>query len=299
MREVNQQRKVDRKNPIKINAFESQNLNYPFHYHSNQYEMTLVLGGRGIRVVGDNVSEFDENDLVLVGKGIPHTWISTQSGDQSSKSNFQVIAVHFNTYIFGDELLNRSEFIHIRNLLTLSDKGLSFGKDITRNILEKFFQFTLEPDFNTYINIMEILNGLAESGDYKTLCSDNYSYKGRPDESNKFEAIFNYIQSNYLSKIKITDVATLAGMNDSAFSHYFKKRTSYSFTDFINLLRLNHAAKQIVYQHKNIADICFDSGFNNLSNFNRMFKKWKGDTPLQYRKKQVHIEVQENRSEGI
>jgi AraC-like DNA-binding protein len=168
---------------------------------------------------------------------------------------------------------------------------LSFGKDITGNILEKFYQFTLEPDFNTYINIMEILNSLAIYGDYNTLCSDNYSYKGRPAESDKFEAVFNYIQTNYLNRIKITDVASMAGMNDSAFSHYFKKRTSYSFTDFINLLRLNHAAKQIIYQHKNIADICFDSGFNNLSNFNRMFKKWKGDTPLQYRKKQAHIAV--------
>ena len=291
MREVNQQRKVDRRNPIKINAFESQNLNYPFHYHSNQYEIALVLGGRGIRIVGDNVSEFEENELVIVGKGIPHSWISAHSNDQSTYSNIQVIVVHFNNHIFGDELLNRSEFNHIKNLLSLSDKGLSFGKDITRYILDKFFQFTLEPDFKTYINIMEILNILAISGDYETLCSDKYSFRGRPDESNKFEAVFNYIQTNYLNKIKISDVASIAEMNDSAFSHYFKKRTSYSFTDFINLLRLNHAAKQIIYQHRNIADICFDSGFNNLSNFNRMFKKWKGDTPLQYRKKQAQIEV--------
>jgi AraC-like DNA-binding protein len=253
--------------------------------------MTLVLGGRGIRVVGDNVSEFDENDLILAGKGIPHTWISTESGDLSTKSNIQVIVIHFNDHIFGDELLNRNEFKRIRNLLDRSDKGLSFGSHITKNILERFYQFTLEPDFSTYINIMEILNSLAESGDYKTLCSDTYSYKGRRDETNKFETIFNYIQSNYLNKIKITDVASLAGMNDSAFSHYFKKRTGYSFTDFINLLRLNHAAKQIINQHKNIAEICFDSGFNNLSNFNRMFKKWKGDTPLQYRKKKAHTEA--------
>jgi AraC-like DNA-binding protein len=291
MREVNQQRKVDRKNPIKINAFETKNLNYPFHYHSNQYEITLVLGGRGIRLVGDNVSEFNEIDLVLVGKGIPHSWINAQSDEQITPSNMQVIVVHFNNYIFGDELLNRSEFSHIKNLLSLSDKGVSFGTDITQKISEKFFQFTLEPDFSTYINIMDILNDLAKSGDYKTLCNDNYSYRGRIDESGKFETVFNYIQSNYLNKIKITDVASLAGMNDSAFSHYFKKRTSYSFTDFINLLRLNHAAKQIIFEQKNIAEICFDSGFNNLSNFNRMFKKWKGDTPLQYRKKQSHVEV--------
>jgi len=291
MREINQQRKLDRRNPVKINAFESHNLNYPFHYHSNHYEISLVLGGRGIRVIGDNVSEFGENDLVIIGPGIPHCWISTQSNNRNTQTSLQVIVVHFNRHIFGEELLNRTEFSHIKNIFSLSNKGLSFGKDIPQSILEKFFQLTLEPDFDTYINMMEILHKLAISRDYETLCSDNYSFKGRPEESGKFEAVFNYIQSNYLNKIKITDVAILAGMNDSAFSHYFKKRTLYSFTDFINLLRLNHAVKQIISRDKNIADICFDSGFNNLSNFNRMFKKWKGDTPLQYRKKQAHLEI--------
>ena len=89
MRESNQQRKVDRSNPIKINAFETRSLNHPVHYHSYQFEMALVLGGRGIRVVGDNISEFGEIDLVLVGEGIPHAWISTESEDQSSQSNIQ------------------------------------------------------------------------------------------------------------------------------------------------------------------------------------------------------------------
>ncbi len=291
MREINQQRKLDRRNPIKINAFESHNLNYPFHYHSNSIEISLVLGGRGIRVIGDNVSEFEENDLVIIGPGIPHCWISAQPNNQNLPGSIQVIVVHFNKHLIGEEMLNRTEFRHIRNLLSLSSKGLSFGKDIPQSILDKFFQFTLEADFDTYINMMEILHKLAISGEYITLCSDNYTFKGRPEESGKFEAVFNYIQSNYLNKIRITDVANLARMNGSAFSHYFKKRTGYSFTDFINQLRLNHAAKQIISRDKNIADICFDSGFNNLSNFNRMFKKWKGDTPLQYRKKQAHFEI--------
>ena len=291
MREINKQRKVDRRNPIKISAFESQNLNYPFHYHSNHYEVSLVLGGRGIRIIGDNVQEFNENDLVIIGPGIPHCWISAQPDNQNSKSKMQVIVVHFNKHIFGEELLSRTEFSHIRDILSLSEKGLSFGNKIPQSISEKFFQFTLEADFDTYINMMKILHEIAISGEYDTLCSDAYLYRGRPEGSGKFEAVFNYIQSNYLNKIKIAEVATLAGMNDSAFSHYFKKRTSYSFTDFINLLRLNHAAKQIISEQKNIADICFDSGFNNLSNFNRMFKKWKGDTPLQYRKKQAHLEI--------
>jgi AraC-like DNA-binding protein len=289
MREVNKLQKIDKLHPVKINAFETHQLNYPLHYHSAEYELTLVLGGQGLRIAGDSIMEFKAYDLVLIGPGIPHCWINEDDDDiDSSSKSIQVITVHFNRHILGDELLNRSEFNHISNLFSLSEKGLVFGKHTTSRVLEKFLQFKLEPDFDTFLNILNIFNQLATVGDYNPLCSNKYNYRGKHEEMHKFESVFHHIQSNFLQKIKITDVAALAYMNDSAFSHYFKKRTRYSFTDFVNLLRLNHAARQIITQQKNIAEICFDSGFNNLSNFNRMFKKWKGETPLQYRKKRIN-----------
>ena len=288
MREVNQHQKIDLLNPVKIDAFETKRLNYPLHYHSSEYELTLVLGGKGIRIVGDDISEFKSHDLVLTGPGIPHCWISENNYYHSTVSRtIQVIVIHFNYHILGDELLKRVEFKPIRDLFESSEKGVLFGDHTIEKVIDKVLQLKLEPDFDTFLNILDTFNLLASSDDYKTLCSDKYLFKGRYEEMPKFKAVFQHIQSNYLNKIKITEVAGLVNMNDSAFSHYFKKRTRYSFTDFINLLRLNHAAEQITSQTKNIAEICYASGFNNLSNFNRMFKKWKGETPLQYRKKQI------------
>ena len=288
MREINQQQKIDLLNPIKINAFEAQQLNHPLHYHSSEYELKLVIGGKGIRIVGDSVSEFGKLDLVLTGPGLPHCWISEDAdinGEQNSK--IQVIVIYFNHHILGDELLNRVEFSPIRELFRISAKGLAFGGETLKQVVDKFLQFKLEPDFDTFLNILYIFNQLAISSECKILCSDKYVFKGKYEEIKKFESVFSHIQTHYLEKIKISEVADLINMNDSAFSHYFKKRTSYSFTDFVNLLRLHHAASQITRPKKTIAEICYDSGFNNLSNFNRMFKKWKGDTPLQFRKKQL------------
>jgi len=290
---MNQHQKVDFLNPIKINAFEALQLNQPFHYHPLEYELTIVLGGRGIRFVGDNISQFGCHDLALIGPGIPHSWINENPNNSSSEQRVRVIVIHFIRHFLSEELLSRSTFAHINNLFKLSEQGLIFGEETSKKVADKLLQLTLEPDFDTFLNILDIFNQLAESEDYKTLCSESYVYKGKSDEINKFEIVFDHIQSNFLNRIKISEVASLADMNDSAFSHYFKKRTQYSFTDFINVLRLNYAAQQIIARQKNIAEICFDSGFNNLSNFNRMFKKWKNVTPLQYRKKQMNTQDSE------
>jgi len=290
MRETNQKRRVDRQNPLKINAFESHSLDYPFHYHPDHFELTIVRGGKGLRIVGDNAEEFQETDIVLVGPGLPHCWISDRT-ETDNKYNFQVIVVHFNRHIFGNELLARDEFKHIGDMMDLAARGIAMAEVIPEEMTNLFYQFTLEPDAESYIGMMRILNLMARSGNYKTLGSTSYSFKGRSEELIRFESVFNYVQTNYLSRIKISEVASLAGMNDSAFSHYFKKRTRYSFTDFINLLRLDHAARLIQENNRNIADICYASGFNNLSNFNRMFKKWKGLTPLKYRKIRLMVEA--------
>jgi len=285
MRTPYQNKNVDPINPVNINAFETFCLNDPFHYHPIEFELTLVLGGQGVRFVGDNIGQFGNCDLVLTGPGVPHSWMYNNVDNNGSGHNVQVITMHFNRHIIGEELLNRNEFSHIKNLLALSSRGLSFNEVTSKVVARKILQLKLELDFDAFLNILDIFNDLGKANDFQLLCSDNYAFKGKIEEANKFETVFNHIQSNFLSKIKISEVASIISMNDSAFSHYFKKRTQNSFTDFINEMRLNHAAQLILTQQKNIAEICFESGFNNLSNFNRMFKKWSGITPLQFRKK--------------
>jgi AraC-like DNA-binding protein len=276
---------IDSANPICIKAFETHYLNDPLHFHPDEFELTLVLGGSGIRFVGSNISQFGNCDLVLTAPGLPHSWMFNYTNQNGTGHSIQIITIQFNRHIVGEQLLQRKEFKDINNLLSRAEYGILFNAQISKFISQKILQLKLEFDFDTFLSILDILNKLANTDDYQELCRNDFDFRGKFEEADKFESVFNHIQSNFLSKIKISEVASIIGLNDSAFSHYFKKRTHYSFTDFINELRLNHATQLMLSQNKNIADICFESGFNNLSNFNRMFKKWKGITPLQYRKK--------------
>lgn len=284
MKELTKHPGLNKTNPVKIHVFETVKLKYPFHYHPEEYELTLTLGSKGIRVVGDTISNFGDSDLTLIGPGVPHCWINDFPNDSGIPETIQVIVIHFNEHLIGKELIGRPEFHNINQLLKASTRGLAFPSNINDQVTSKILNLKLEPDFNTFINLLEIFNLLGESEQYKLLSSEQYQYKGRPKEQINFEKVFDYIQNNYTKKIKISKVASIINMNDSAFSHYFRKRTSNSFTGFVNELRLNNALNQLVYSSRSISDICFESGFNNLSNFNRIFKKWKGTTPLQWKK---------------
>jgi len=289
MKELAKHPGLSKTNPVNIHVFETVKLKYPFHYHPNEYELTLTLGSRGIRMVGDNITYFNDSDLTLIGPGVPHCWINNFPDDSNFPETIRVIVIHFNKYLIGKELIDRPEFYNIKQLLKASERGLAFPSTINDHVSSKILNLKLELDFNTFINLLEIFNLLGESKQYEILSSSQYQYKGKHKEQINFEKVFEYIQNNYTEKIKISKVASLINMHDSAFSHYFKKRTSKSFTDFVNEMRLNYALNQLLFSSRSIAEICFDSGFNNLSNFNRIFKKWKGTTPLQWKKKYLKI----------
>jgi AraC-like DNA-binding protein len=276
---------VDQINPIKISVFETAKLNYPFHYHASEYELTLTLGSNGLRMVGDHMDEFGKIDLVIIGPGIPHCWLNNFVYSGSHNENIKVVVIHFNEHVFSKEMLDRKELAHIRNLLSKSKRGIKFQGRIREEIKEEILSLKIDPDFSTWIALYSIFDKLGHSVEFNYLSSTNYTFEGKEEEKANFEKVHDFILHHFREKIKIGEVASMIGMNESAFSHYFKKRTSLSFTDYINELRLNYAANRISLSRGNIADIAFESGFHNLSNFNRLFKKWKDVTPNQWRRR--------------
>ncbi len=276
---------INRENPIKISVFESSKLKYPFHFHANEYELTLTIGSSGLRLAGDHIDVFQNTDLALIGPGLPHCWLNNFVESKKDESdNIKVVVIHFNENLFSEELLNRRELDQIRSLLLLSGRGIIFHGKIREEIKQEILKLKIDPDFSTWISIYSIFDKLSQADEYTCLTSHKYIFKGKRDEIKNFEQVHDFIINNFRTKIKIVDVSSLVEMNESAFSHYFKKRTRKSFTDFINELRLNYAAIMLTTTNSYVAEIAFDSGFNNLSNFNRIFRKWKGFTPHQWRK---------------
>jgi AraC-like DNA-binding protein len=276
---------IDRLNPMAISVFESDKLKFPYHYHASEYELTLTLGGSGLRLTGDHIEVFRQTDLALIGPGIPHCWLNNFTDQKVKNEDIKVVVIHFNEHIFSREMLERKELEPIRNLLTGAKRGIVFYGKTRDEIKNQILKLKIDPDFNTWISLYFIFDRLSQSDEFNYLSSPDYPYSGKEEEREIFEEVHNYILNQFRKKIKIGEVASLIGMNESAFSHYFKKRTGKSFTDFINELRLNYAADQLTQSRRNVAEIAFESGFNNLSNFNRIFKKWKNVTPNQWRRR--------------
>lgn len=276
---------IDPVNPIKLSVFESRKLRDPFHYHPSAYELTLTLGNRGLRIVGDCFDDFKSTDLTLIGPGIPHCWLNNFSSDGIETESIKVVVIHFNEHILSRELLQREELNHIRMLFEQAKRGITYSGNIREEIKSDILKLKIEPDFNTWIALYSIFDKLGQTSEFTYLTSPSYRFEGKADEAIYFEKVHGYILDHFKNKIKIGEVASLIGMNESAFSHYFKKRTQKSFTDFINEMRLYYASDQLTHTRKHVADIAFEAGFNNLSNFNRIFKKWQNITPNQWRRR--------------
>ncbi len=271
-------------NSIHIGVTETRTLHAPFHYHLEHYELTFVEEGSGILMAGNRITEFQGNDIILIPPKIPHAWRSFKNKELNHLSHFRYITVHFTLNYLTEGLLLRPEMINIRRLLVAAEQVAILEKIENKTIIDLLFNLKLESDFTSYIQILELLNLLGSSRVLKQFLPKGYSYRGNKKDLAHFEKVFEYILDNYTQRIKISIPAGILSLNDTAFSHYFKKRTGQSFTDFINQLRLMEADALVKYSHKKIARICTECGFNNLSNFNRIYKSWKNMSPAESRK---------------
>jgi AraC-like DNA-binding protein len=274
---------------IRIGMGEEMVLSNSFHYHLDHYELTYLDGGNGILLAGNVITSFEKKCLVLIPPRIPHSWISYKNKELNPGNQFRYITIQFTLEYLTEGLLMRPEMANIRRLLVAAEK-VAILKNYDDNLLVKnLFGLKLEPDFSNYIRILELLNEMGSEKSLGQLIHSKYTYRGNAKDKKSFSDVFEFIFSQYTQRLKISTPAGILGLNDTAFSHFFKKRTGKSFTDFINLLRLHEADALIHYTTKKIARISQECGFNNLSNFNRIYKSWKKMSPADSRRTLIGI----------
>ena len=255
---------------------------FPIHYHP-EFELNMVLESKGKRIIGDSILEYDELDLVLIGPNTPHAW----TGEDGK--NAQVVTIQFHDDFISDSMLSRKLMFPIRELLEKANRGILFSKETATNMKERIFKLSENQDFDSLLDFLSILYDLSVSRNQKVLATPTYLGQFNMSKSRRIEKINNYIKENLNQNIKIKDAADLVNMSETAFSHFFKKRTQRSFSDYITDLRIGNAARHIIETEKTISEICYDCGFNNISNFNRIFKKKIGFTPSEFRSQQKLI----------
>lgn len=256
---------------------------YPVHYHSD-YEINLVLNDEGTRIVGDSEESFADLDLVMIAPNIPHAWKG------SRREGNHVVTIQFSENLLNFPILNKRLFASIKQLLIESRRGLTFSDDTKRLISDKILRLTRLQGFHTVLDFLAILYDLSIAN--KQILMSNFydaSEIMTSSKSRRITKVCEYIEENFQEQIKLSDVAQLVNMSDSAFSHFFKKKTGCSFIDYLNCVRIGKASKMLFDTTHSINEICYSCGFNNLSNFIRIFKKIKGPTPSEYRSKLQQI----------
>jgi AraC-like DNA-binding protein len=257
---------------------------YPIHNHP-EVEINLVLGMSGKRVVGDSTESYYENDLVIIGPYVYHKWY----GDENlltKNEPYRVITIQFDPKLFSTSLLLKDSFFSIRNLLKESSRGIHFTGKTFEKASKIMIEMTENKGFDNTISFLKLLHLLSKGLDRRFLSFLDFEISGSRMNNHRIQIAYACIMQHYTdSAFKMKDVASKLQMSETAFSHFFQKQSFRCFSDFLIDLRLAKACKLILESDMTISEIGYKSGFNNLSNFNRLFKKYRGFSPKEFRKK--------------
>ncbi len=254
---------------------------YPLHRHK-EFELNFIQNGKGVRrIVGDSVEEIGDFELVLIGGAdLEHVW---EQGKCLSK-DIREITIQFSGDIFGSELLSKNQFASIRRMLRRAEHGLVFPIATIMKVYSVLDTLADEHErFVQFLKSLYVLYELSISDGSRVLASSSFAHSARNVESRRVEKVKQYIHDHYAEPLKLADLAALVGMSPVSFSRFFRQRTGRTLSDYIVDIRLGYAARMLVDSTKNISEICYECGFNNLSNFNRTFKAKRNYTPRDFR----------------
>ncbi len=267
---------------IKVKLREMSHFTYPWHFHS-EYELLFVLEGFGTSFVADNIEQFEAGDLALLGSNLPHFWRSNESFINSNgKLKIKYVVIQFPNDFLKQQITSYPEFYLIGELLERSSRGIRFSPEFARKISKKIIKITRKNGFDRVIGLLDLLQILAKTKEYKLLAGELYKHENHDFTSNRLTKTLLYLNTNYQYKITLEKVAEIANLHPSAFCRFFKEKTGKSLSEFVNDMRISYACRLIIEGKLSVSQICFESGFNNLSNFNRTFKKHTGYTPTNY-----------------
>ena len=251
-----------------------------WHYHP-EIELTLITRGNGTRLVGDLRESYRPGDLVLLGANVPHTWFSAAAG-RTARSN-EAIVVQFLPSAIPVELLALPEFRVVQGLLGMAARGVSFPKETGRAVEPRLRALTRLSGARLWLELVSILHDLTTAGG-RVLSNPIDPARRSFKMGSRLERIIRFVDERCDSRLDLGEVARFAGMTPTSFARYFRKMTGRTFVDFRNDRRICKTCRALVESDRNIIEIAMESGFQNLANFNRRFRRTLGMTPREYRR---------------
>lgn len=255
-----------------------QDFDFPIHFHP-EFELNFIFNGKGVRrVVGDSLEEIEDIELVLVGPNLVHGW---QLHNCKSKKIHE-ITLQFHNDLFDEKMLERRIFKPIKDLFIRSSHGILFSEKIANDLKPRLMNLSKIDSIDYFMELISILQDLANSRKQRLLSTQSTNNK-KFENSSQIKKVYEYIHENFNRKISLDEISQLVNMSSVSFNRFIKKRTGKTFIEYTNDTRISYATRWLIETDLSISEISFKCGFNNIANFNRVFKKVKNITPSEFR----------------
>lgn len=256
-----------------------------WHAHA-EYQLFVVLQGTGTRFVGDSIKSFAPGELIFTGPHVPHLWRSDEAYfAKQSGLQTEGIVIYLDEHFLGEQMLEKEELLALKKLFIRSGRGLEFYGETRQRVVALMQELTGMRGLTSVIQLLKIVSELAGSRQYRYISSVAFADAINEDETDRVNQVYDYVIKNFRQRISLEEVSALVHLTPTSFSRYFTRKNNRSFSKFVAEIRIRHACKLIAETDHTMEHICYECGFNTLSNFNRQFKEQVGEQPGQYRKK--------------
>lgn len=253
-----------------------------WHYHNN-YEISFITEGSGKRIVADLIEDFQPGDLVFLGKNLPHVWIADKGQGIWSNRTLEMVFLQFTEKVLCSQLLALPEFSHVAKALSLSEQGIHIVGQTLNEVSELMLQMPYLKGFERMLHFFKMMDIIGKSDSLIRLASKEYLITRFSSQNKRIATIHEYLMNNYREEVDLERLAEMVNMAEGSLCRFFKQNMGLTIFEYLNKIKVEFACKLLMDNGLSILDVCLDSGFNNLSHFNKQFRKSTGVTPSVYR----------------
>ena len=260
-------------------------MDYPWHYHP-EFEIIYVEKSYGIRLMGSHIGNFHDGDLVFISPNVPHVWRNDHDFYQGNNNMYvEVYVIHFREDALGKGFFELPEFKGIRELFKSGQRGLLVKGQEHKEISGLIKKVYKAKGIERLTLFLKTLEKFADVQTHELLSSPGYLIPINSSDRDRINKVMDYLMEHYKRDVALKEAAQLINLNKSSFCRYFKSRTKKTFSQFLNEIRIAHACKLLAFNDMTVSQICYESGYNNISHFNRQFKQITGLTARKYARK--------------
>ena len=279
-----EQLNLDKDESFFIGIFQDNLEKSTWHYHNN-FEISFIIEGSGKRIVADSIEDFQPGDMVFIGQNLPHVWIADKEMGVISNRNLELVFLQFTSEVLSSQLFILPEFKYISKAISFSERGVQIIGETLNEVSGLLLQMPYLKGFERMLHFLKILDLIGRSNSLINLASKDYLTARFSTGNKRIATIHEYLMLNYREEVDLKCLANLVNMAEGSLCRFFKQHMGTTIFEYLNKLKVEFACKLLMDPDLDILEVCLDSGYNNLSHFNKQFRKTTGVTPSEYRKK--------------